>query len=767
MHPPDAPVNQTKGKQNVSTRTSLMNPSPFAVLSHPFGSTLAEWAKGVPVDCGPNWDQEEIDLAIARGPHPTAREADAIALVHEDVNYQVQAGFTEIVLWADIKDKLPPSFKISPVAVVPQTGRRGRIILDLSFAVRRLPTRSDKRKMGKVVREAVNKTTTQLAPQLPVKAIGQVLPRLFEFMALTPAEEEVRFSKIDLSDGFWRMIVEEQQKYNFCYVMPDPPGAPIRIVVPSALQMGWAESPAYFCAATETSRDIIHWLITEKIPLPPHPMEAYMKPGDSVPRCQTTNLTEEYTESLVYVDDFIIALVENANRTLIQRVSRAALFGIHAIFPPPSISGHAGGKDPISQKKLEKGDASFTVEKLVLGFLLNGRDRTVTLPADKAAKILQELKKVLHKKKVNLKRFQSLVGKLRHVAQILPSAKGIFTPINNSLSGNPKEIGLGTTSEVRSALLDLGALVRDLAKRPTHVCELVPDSPRYAGTSDAAAQGAGGVWFGPDIPPTVWRLPFPQDIQDRLVSGDNPKGDITNSDLELAGVLIQHLILEQLVPLRRTHIAIRSDNTPTVAWVASMSSKSKFPTAGRLIRALAMRQRVSQSAPAQVGYIPGPENTLADLASRSFQLHPTFSMQDTAQDGAFLSAFSHLFPLPPQHTSWQLAHLTPELSSLVISTLRGQRSNLQQWTMELGPQHGTRGQSSVKISTKTPTSEELHLEPPNTSWWLSLPACVQVFSDIKNKSDVNRWKKPFGMPAKTSFWPDTPTQESLQEEEKN
>ncbi len=28
------------------------------------------------------------------------------------------------------------------------------------------------------------------------------------------------------------------------------------IVVPTSLQMGWVESPPYFCAATETARDI-------------------------------------------------------------------------------------------------------------------------------------------------------------------------------------------------------------------------------------------------------------------------------------------------------------------------------------------------------------------------------------------------------------------------------------------------------------------------------------------------------------------------------
>jgi hypothetical protein len=58
------------------------------------------------------------------------------------------------------------------------------------------------------------------------------------------AGKVVMLTKIDLFHGFWRMLVQEDQQWNFAYVMPDLPDQEIRIVVPSALQMGWAESPA-------------------------------------------------------------------------------------------------------------------------------------------------------------------------------------------------------------------------------------------------------------------------------------------------------------------------------------------------------------------------------------------------------------------------------------------------------------------------------------------------------------------------------------------
>jgi hypothetical protein len=129
-------------------------------------------------------------------------------------------------------------------------------------------------------------------------------------------------STVDLSEVFWHLIVEPQQKYNFCYVMPNPPGSRVRIVVPSALQMVWAESPAYFCAATKTGCDIIKLLPQEQVELPEHPSEKFMEPTDT-PKMAPPN--EEHTSIGVYVDDYMLALVESDDRTLLRQVSRATL----------------------------------------------------------------------------------------------------------------------------------------------------------------------------------------------------------------------------------------------------------------------------------------------------------------------------------------------------------------------------------------------------------------------------------------------------------
>ena len=51
------------------------------------------------------------------------------------------------------------------------------------------------------VQSSVNDTTTLSAPDIPVKEIGKVLPRLLHYMRDTPAGLHILFSKLDISDS--------------------------------------------------------------------------------------------------------------------------------------------------------------------------------------------------------------------------------------------------------------------------------------------------------------------------------------------------------------------------------------------------------------------------------------------------------------------------------------------------------------------------------------------------------------------------------------
>jgi hypothetical protein len=138
----------------------------------------------------------------------------------------------------------------------------------------------------------------------------------------------------------------------------------------------------------------------------------------------------------------------------------------------------------------------------------------VHLTQRKALGITEAISRLLKKTRAPVPKFQSVVGKMRHVATILPSACSLFTPVNRALRGHPSTISLNASGEVRAALLDLRQLVTTLAARPTHVREILPaQDPDYIGYCDASAFGAGGVWFSGTSPihKTVWRLQWPPD----------------------------------------------------------------------------------------------------------------------------------------------------------------------------------------------------------------------------------------------------------------
>jgi hypothetical protein len=103
-------------------------------------------------------------------------------------------------------------------------------------------------------------------------------------------------------------------------------------------------------------------------------------------------------------------------------------------------------------------------------------DSSLQSLANRAALLLKEVKAILKKRRVPLKRFRSIAGRVQHAARILPAAKAFFTPMNNALKGAPAFIGLPRNGEIRNALLDFASVIRDLASRPTHVNELVQKS---------------------------------------------------------------------------------------------------------------------------------------------------------------------------------------------------------------------------------------------------------------------------------------------------
>ncbi len=135
-----------------------------------------------------------------------------------------------------------------------------------------------------VTQASVNDSTVLRAPSVAMKQIGKVFPHLLQYMRDTPEGLHILFLKLDISNGFWHLVVREEDSFNFAYILPQQTGEPVRIVLPSAVQTGWVESPPLFCSVTESARDLTQHLVDNKIYLPVHPLENKIS-IEQVPMC--------------------------------------------------------------------------------------------------------------------------------------------------------------------------------------------------------------------------------------------------------------------------------------------------------------------------------------------------------------------------------------------------------------------------------------------------------------------------------------------------
>lgn len=122
--------------------------------------------------------------------------------------------------------------------------------------------------------------------------------------------------------------------------------------------------------------------------------------------------------------------------------------------------------------------------------------------------------------------------------------------------------------------------------------------------------------------PIVWRVQWPKDITDAIISIANPNGHLTKSDLKIAGVLQHKAVLEAALgptEMIDTQMAMGCDNLPAVAWTAQMATRSASPISFRLLCGLAMQQRLTKSALPAIFHVAGVQNILADVASRPLQ----------------------------------------------------------------------------------------------------------------------------------------------------
>jgi hypothetical protein len=113
---------------------------------------------------------------------------------------------------------------------------------------------------------------------------------MIHVFAKADENDKIFMAKWYVKDGFWRMDCQESKQWNFVYVLPQPPGMPVFLVIPSSLQMGWVESLPFFCVVMEMSRDIAMQYSDTKVgSLTGHNLKQYLHGDESFKAFQDDN----------------------------------------------------------------------------------------------------------------------------------------------------------------------------------------------------------------------------------------------------------------------------------------------------------------------------------------------------------------------------------------------------------------------------------------------------------------------------------------------
>lgn len=200
------------------------------------------------------------------------------------------------------------------------------------------------------------------------------------------------------------------------------------------------------------------------------------------------------TEVDVDVDDFIAVAQGDSNS--LQEVRSKLLHAIDQVFRPNDEEDGDIRAEPVSIKKLNKGDASLRTAHTILGWEVDTLAKTITLPIHRQQRLRDILDSIPppHQQRIGITKWHQVLGELRSMALALPGSCGLFSFLQEALR-QCKGKCVSLTADVHQALDNFRWIVDNICDRPTRIAELIPLLPLALGFHDASGRGAGGVWY--------------------------------------------------------------------------------------------------------------------------------------------------------------------------------------------------------------------------------------------------------------------------------
>jgi hypothetical protein len=268
--------------------------------------------------------------------------------------------------------------RLTPFGMLPQRDQRPITIYDYYFFL-------------------VNLDTIPLAPVESMQ-FGRALWRILSTVhQADPRLGPIFLSKVDIADGFYRILVNANNVPKLGMVVPTKASEPQVVAFPLVLPMSWMQSPPLFTATNETVVNMANQALQASAHAGPHRLDIVSGSLAAMPEFAPSSSSALPTLPLpskappprgrprppvkswdVYVGDFMCMAQGTCQDR--RHVKRVLLHTLDKIFRPLDLKDNKHRQEPASVKKMRKGDATWTMRKIILGWIMDAVCLTVKLP---------------------------------------------------------------------------------------------------------------------------------------------------------------------------------------------------------------------------------------------------------------------------------------------------------------------------------------------------------------------------------------------------
>jgi len=690
--------------------------------NHPLWPRLQQWLQyGAAFPLQPLQEFERISdlkLALARGNHKSAKNSPHH--VNTLLIKEVQRGW-QLPLPPE-KLLLLPGAIIAPLGLAEQASindrgeiiHKHRITHDQSF--------------NYSGRNSVNARVIQ--EQLTPCVYGTALRRLLHYMAhlrLRHPTRHILLTKLDVKAAYRRIHSNATTALASCVIVPPLALMGLRLL------FGASPNPSIWSDLSELLCDLCNqicrcplWNASDTPHLEsPHQQKYVPQPTylpDHIPFASAQNTTvtvptddHPYTE--VYLDDFITCFLDTPHA--IWTGSRISLLVLH-LFGRPIHSYEPTTRDDLLAFDKTLAEGAPEEVKTVLGWIINTRSFSLSLPIDKRDTWVTDIHRLLAKPTLTYDDIKSTIGRLNHAAYVIPSARAFLCQLRRlelhlARSGKPATPDKGQKDELRHWCYflhraSLGISINLLTYR----------QPTTFLRADACEHGLGGISINSGA---AWRFEIPPPLRGHLSL--NLLEYLASAITIITAVAHDHIQPEACV-------LSQLDSTTADYWLRK--GGTQFTGTERHIHLDVSRWLstclLDIGACTYSQWIPGTENVVADSLSRDHHL-----------SDLDLTNMLHLFASPQMHLNFHIYPLPADVTSKLISWLQ---SGLAPKDYKLTPKRSTLALSLAGSPSSLPSASPMmpssqHSSPTNAPG-SSVPLHTPFVQPSTVATEHNRWQ---------------------------